>query len=203
MKQSVQVVTTTTGGGAGSVILPPVMGTSTFAGPPAKAAVSNVALIVVGALVNALFGTNGAVPFVVPTNINVVSGDPFPLRKTSNPLPLTNEICDATTLNKPLVWPGVVVEMLPLNSLTLTAPRGVSSVVFTINEIGPASTALNPLTLRPIVVPVIGTVTVWLKLGDAASSIVDALRQTDKATSFFMIFRFARNVKNKDLRTKT
>ena len=31
---------------------------------------------------------------------------------------------------------GAVVEMLPLNSLTLTAPRGVSSVVFTINELG-------------------------------------------------------------------
>ena len=44
---------------------------------PAKAAVSNVALIVVGALVNALFGTNGAVPSVVPVNINVVSGAPL------------------------------------------------------------------------------------------------------------------------------
>lgn len=138
-KQSVQVttgVTTTTGGGAGSVILPPVMGTSTFARPwlVKPAAVSNVALIVVGALVNALFGTNGAVPFVVPTNINVVSGEFFPLLKISSPT--TCEICDATTLNKPLGWPGVVVEMLPLNSLTLTAPRGVSSVVFTINELG-------------------------------------------------------------------
>ena len=97
---------------------------------------------------------------------------------------------------------GAVVEMLPLNSLTLTAPRGVSSVVFTINELGRATLKFTRVTLRPIVVPVIGTVTVWLKLGDAASSIVDALRQTDKATSFFMIFRFARNVKNKDLRTK-
>lgn len=153
-------------------------------------------MIVVGALVNALFGTNGAVPFVVPVNINVVVD--------SNELyPFTFEICDASTLKIPLSGP-VVASMLPLNSLTLTAPRGVSSVVFTINELGVAKPGvIDKLTLRPIVVPVIGTVTVWLKLGDAASSIVDALRQTDKATSFFMIFRFARNVKNKDLRTKT
>ena len=114
-------------------------------------------------------------------------------------------ICDATTANKPALLLqlqlGVVAAMLPFNALTLTAPRGVRRVVFTINE-GVAVSGLVGVTSRPIVVPVIGTVTVWLKLGDAASSIVDALRQTDKATSFFMIFRFARNVKNKDLRTK-
>ena len=115
-------------------------------------------------------------------------------------------ICDATTSNKPALLLqlqlGVVAAMLPFNALTLTAPRGVRRVVFTINELGSAPLEFNRVTSRPIVVPVIGTVTVWLKLGDAASSIVDALRQTDKATSFFMIFRFARNVKNKDLRTK-
>ena len=70
--------TTTTGGGAGSVILPPVMGTLTCIGVGfTNWAVENVALIVVGALVNALFGTNGAVPFVVPVNTNVVRTDPF------------------------------------------------------------------------------------------------------------------------------
>lgn len=154
-------------------------------------------MIVVGALVNALFGTNGAVPSVVPVNINVVSGASFPLKKSVSPLIFV--ICDASTSNKPL---GVVAAMLPFNALTLTAPRGVRRVVFTIINEGVALSGPVGVTLRPIVVPVIGTVTVWLKLGDAASSIVDALRQTDKATSFFMIFRFARNVKNKDLRTK-
>ena len=84
--------------------------------------------------------------------------------------------------------------MLPLNALTLTAPRGVSSVVFK-KESGVACEGLVILTLRPIFVPVIGTVTVWLKLGDAANSIVDALKQTDKATSFFIIFRSSRNLK--------
>ena len=154
-------------------------------------------MIVVGALVNALFGTNGAVPSVVPVNINVVSGASFPLKKSVSPLIFV--ICDASTSNKPL---GVVAAMLPFNALTLTAPRGVRRVVFTIINEGVALSGPVGVTLRPIVVPVIGTVTVWLKLGDAASSIVDALRQTDKATSFFIIFRFARNVKNKDFRTK-
>ena len=157
-------------------------------------------MIVVGALVNALFGTNGAVPSVVPVNINVVSGASFPLKKSVSPLIFV--ICDATTSNKPTPILGVVAAMLPFNALTLTAPRGVRSVVFTINDVGIAVQGAVGVTLRPIVVPVIGTVTVWLKLGDAASNMVDALRQTDKATSFFIIFRFARNVKNKDFRTK-
>ena len=102
-------------------------------------------------------------------------------------------IVDAVTLNKPAPILGVLAEMLPLNALILTAPRGVRSVAFTINDLGIALLAEVGVILRPIFVPVIGTVTVWLKLGDAASSIVDALRQTDKATSFFIIFRSSRN----------
>ena len=85
IKQSVQVTgggTTTTGGGSGSVILPPVIGTLTVVGPGRIGSAGNVALIVVGALVNALFGTNGAVPFVVPVNTNVVGPAVAPLKKT-------------------------------------------------------------------------------------------------------------------------
>ncbi|MDD1417034.1 hypothetical protein MEN41_21230 [Dolichospermum sp. ST_con] len=155
--------------------------------------VEKLALIVVGALVNALFGTNGAVPFVVPIKLNVVTVvDEVPFLNLENPL--TFVITDPATVNEPGLVGLFTEVMLPLNALTLTAPRGVSSVVFK-KEAGIAFAELVILTLRPIFVPVIGTVTVWLKLGDAANSIVDALKQTDKATSFFIIFRSSRNLK--------
>lgn len=186
--------------GVGSVIDPPVMGTLTCIKPgPKNGAVENVALIIVGALVNALFGTNGAVPFVVPVNTNVVGPAVAPLKKTKNPLVFV--ICDPTTLNEPEPAPREVAEMLPLNTLRLIAPRGVRTVLLA-NDIGIALSKAFTAILRPIVVPVIGTVTVWLRLGEAASNIVDALRQTDKSTSFLMIFRSSRNSKSKDFWTK-
>ena len=101
-------------------------------------------------------------------------------------------ICEPTTLNEPEPAPTEFAEMIPLNTLRLTAPRGVRTVLLAGNDMGLALSKAILKTLRPIVVPVIGTVTVWLKLGDAASNMVDALRQTDKEKSFFMIFRSSR-----------
>jgi hypothetical protein len=121
--------------------------------PTANAGVENVTLIVSGALANALPGINGAVPSTVPINVNVVAVVPeAPFLNLANPL--THVIADPATVNEP-ASPGVFVEeMVPLNPLTLTGPRGVSSVVIK-NDTGIACEGLVTLTLRPFIPSVI------------------------------------------------
>ena len=114
-----------------------------------------VALIVVGALVKEVFI---AVPFVVPVNTNVVAGkNPFPVTNLLNPL--TNVIADPATVYEP--GPTILVEeeMLPLNTLILTAPRGVRTVVaFTVNDtIFTLSLLIPELRFNPRLPPIIGT----------------------------------------------